>query len=301
MRLLARLLLSVWLLISLNFFLLRALPGSPLENDEVLNPLVRQHLARQFHLDESLWSQYFYYLTGVVTGDLGPSTSYAGSSAAQVIGHHLSVSLILNVLALALVAVMSFLWIFGLQMDHHGRIARVFYFFSLVFVSAPTVLLAPLLILIVSVYWGLLPAAFLSSGWHYLLPAFILALRPSVHLTRTWSTLIQEEWSNDYVRTARAKGISNFKILYSHVLKNSLVPLLSLLPPLTVGLLSGSAFVEILFAIPGVGLLFVDSLRERDYFLASALVLTFGALMISLSLGCEAWARKVDPRLAERI
>jgi oligopeptide transport system permease protein len=110
---------------------------------------------------------------------------------------------------------------------------------------------------------------------------------------------MEEELAKDYVRTAKAKGLSDQRILYRHVLKNSMVPVLSYMGPLCVGLLSGSAFVEILFAVPGLGNLFVESLKERDYFLSSGLVLVFGGLLLLLSQFFEWLSQKIDIRLGD--
>jgi ABC-type dipeptide/oligopeptide/nickel transport system permease component len=292
-----RFLFSVWLLVTLNFILIRLLPGTPLDRLESLNPLVIRKLNEEFNLQGGTVSQYFKYVGNILTGDLGPSVSYPGSSVGYVIQEHLSVTMELNLLALFFVFVISLVFVWGLLRHPDGKTAAVFYFLSLALISAPSILLAPLLILIFSVKLGWIPAAFLKSHWHYILPALILALRPAVYLSRSLTAIMEEEFQKDYVRTAKAKGIAPNKIIFKHVMKNSIVPVLNLLGPVSVGLLSGSAFVEILFAIQGLGHLFVVSLQERDYFLSSGLVLIFGTVLLFLSHFFEAVARRVDRRL----
>lgn len=297
LRPILRFLIGVWLLISLNFILIRALPGSPLDRLENLNPIVTQKLIQQFGLESSLISQYVLYFKNIIMGDLGPSISFPGTSVQSLILQHLSVTAGLNFLALGFVFLICLLFVWGLQKNPHGVVSKIFYGLSLIVISAPSILLAPLVILIFSVYLGWIPAAFLSSVGHYFMPALILALRPAVYLSRSVIVIMEDEINKDYVRTAKAKGLSENLIIFRHVLKNSLAPIFGLLAPLCVGILSGSAFIEILFAIPGLGHLFVNSLQERDYFVSSGLVLCFGALLIFLSGFFEVISRRIDRRL----
>ncbi len=284
-------------MISINFILIRQLPGSPLDRLESLNPAVDQRWIKDLGLDDKLPSQYLNYLGKILQGDLGPSISFPGTSVNEVIGQHWQVTAELNALALFLVFILCGLFIWGQLRKPEGFVATGFYALALTVISAPSILLAPLLILIFSVYANWIPAAFLASPKHYLLPCLVLALRPAVFLARTLLSFMQDEILKDYVRTAKAKGLSPATIIFKHVLKNSLVPILGSLGPLCVGLVSGSAFIEILFAIPGLGGLFVDSLKQRDYFLSSGLVLIFGAVLIFLTLLFEVLARRLDRRL----
>ncbi len=293
--------LSVWLLISVNFFLIRQLPGSPLDRIESLNPAVDQRWMKDLGLDTSWPEQYAHYFRQILKGDLGPSISFPGNSVLELMAQHWQVTAGLNLLALLAVFILSGLFIWGQLLNPEGAVAKAFYAISLAIISAPSILLAPLLILIFSIYAGWIPAAFLSTPRHYILPCLVLALRPAVFLSRTLISFMQEEFLKDYVRTAKAKGLSPVRILMKHVLKNSWVPILGSLGPLCVSLVSGSAFIEILFAIPGLGGLFIESLRQRDYFLSSGLVLAFGTVLIFLTLFFEAVSRRVDARLAENL
>ncbi len=292
---------SLWLLISVNFFLIRQLPGSPLDRLDSLNPAVDQRWIKELGLDMSWPEQYFQYFRQILKGDLGPSISFPGNSVIELITQHWQVTAGLNLLALLVVFILSGVFIWGQLVNPEGKVAKVFYVVSLALISAPSIMLAPLLILIFSVYAGWIPAAFLSSPKHYILPCLVLALRPAVFLSRTLISFMQEELSKDYVRTAKSKGLSPAKILMKHVLKNSLVPIFGSMGPLCVSLVSGSAFIEILFAIPGLGGLFIESLRQRDYFLSSGLVLAFGAVLIFLTLFFESLSHRVDARLSEAL
>lgn len=291
---------SLWLLISVNFFLIRQLPGSPLDRLDSLNPAVDQRWIKDLGLDTSWADQYFHYVGQIFKGDFGPSISFPGNSVVELIAQHWQVTAGLNLLALLAVFILCGLFISGQLLNPAGKVAKIFYAISLAVISVPSILLAPLLILIFSVYAGWIPAAFLSTPRHYILPCLVLALRPAVFLSRTLISFMQDEFLKDYVRTAKAKGLSPLRILMKHVLKNSLVPILGSLGPLCVSLVSGSAFIEILFAIPGLGGLFIESLRQRDYFLSSGLVLAFGTVLIFLTLFFESLSRRVDARLAEQ-
>ena len=298
-RPLLRFLFSLWLLISINFFLIRQLPGSPLDRLESLNPSVDKKWIQELGLENKLSDQYFHYFEKILQGDLGPSISFPGTSVNELLAQHWHVTAGLNLLALMIVFILSAIFIWGQLHDPQSLIAKCFYALTITVLSAPSILLAPLLILIFSVYAGWIPAAFLSTPKHYILPCLILALRPAVYLSRTLLSFMQDEIMKDYVRTAKAKGLSQSIIIFKHVLKNSLVPILGALGPLCVSLVSGSAFIEILFAIPGMGGLFVDSLKQRDYFLSSGLVLVFGSVLIFLTLFFEVLSRRIDRRLVE--
>ena len=298
-RPLHRFLFSLWLLISINFFLIRQLPGSPLDRMDFLNPAVDRSWAKDLGMDTSVLQQYLQYFQKIIKADLGPSISFPGSSVNDLIAQHWQVTASLNFLALGMVFILSVIFIWAQLKNPEGLLAKIFYALTLVIISGPSILLAPLLILIFSVYADWIPAAFLSSPRHYILPCLILSLRPAVFLSRTLISFMKEEILKDYVRTAKAKGLSMTMIIFKHILKNSLLPILSSLGPLCVGLVSGSAFIEILFAIPGLGGLFVDSLKQRDYFLSSGLVLVFGSTLIFLTLFFEFLSRRIDPRLNE--
>ena len=290
---------SLWLLISVNFFLIRQLPGSPLDRLDSLNPVVDQRWMNDLGLNTSWLEQYLHYVQQIFKGDLGPSVSFPGNSVIELIAQHWQVTAGLNLLALVAVFILCGLFIAGQLLNPEGKLAKAIYALSLAILSAPSILLAPLLILIFSVYAGWIPAAFLYTPRHYILPCLVLALRPAVFLSRTLISFMQDEFLKDYVRTAKAKGLSPARILMKHVLKNSLVPILGTLGPVCVSLVSGSAFIEILFAIPGLGGLFIESLRQRDYFLSSGLVLALGTVLIFLTLFFESLSRRVDARLAE--
>jgi oligopeptide transport system permease protein len=292
-----RFIISVWLLVTLNFILIRLLPGGPLDRLESLNPTVAQKLTQEFKLDAQPLTQYFTYISNIIQGDFGPSLAFPGSTVTDVICQALRITLNLNLISLVLVFIISGFFVWALFRNPQGFTAIVFYFLSLSVVSAPSVLVAPVLILIFSVRLGWVPAAFLTRPEHYILPALILALRPAVYLTRNLASIMEDEFQKDYVRTAKAKGLGMNGIIFKHVLKNSIVPVLNLLGPLFVGLLSGSAFVEILFAIQGLGHLFINSLQERDYFLSSGLVFYFGVTLLLLSAFFDFVAFRVDRRL----
>jgi oligopeptide transport system permease protein len=294
-----RFIISIWLLVSINFFLIRQLPGTPLDRIDSLSPLVNKQWIQNLGLDLPLTTQYFRYFGKILQGDFGPSTLVPGSSVMELIARHLGATAGLNVLSLLMVFALAAMFVWAQFRNPEGLLKKIFYFLTIAVISAPSLLLAPVMILIFSMYLGWLPSAFLSTPMHYILPCFVLSLRPAVYLARTLGSVMEEEFSKDYVRTARAKGLSRKNIVFKHVLKNSAVPILNSLGPLCVSLLSGSAFVEILFAIPGLGTLFVDSLKERDYFVASALVFFFGTLLIFLSQMFDFLARKVNVQLRE--
>ena len=290
---------SLIVLTTLMFFLLKALPGGPFVSDEKSHPLVFKTLENKWNLHGSLPSQYFSYFRSLLSGDLGPSMLSPDRSVGSIIGEGLSNTLLLNLIACLLVLVLAFLFSL-LAMRYQGRIfEKVIDQGMIVLISLPGLFLGPFLIYLFGFYFDVLPIAFLTSPAHYVLPVLALSLRPTAYLVRILKTSLQENMHSDFARTATAKGLSPWAVLVKHVLRNSLIPVLSYAGPLIVSLISGSFLVEILFAIPGLGSDFVQALNDRDYTLITGLALFFASMLIIVNSILDIVMRWVDPRLQE--
>lgn len=290
---------SLVVLAALTFFLLKALPGGPFDEDIALNPLVKSRLSEHWQIEQSWWAQAGSYLGALAQGDLGVSMARPERTVSEIISQGLRNTLSLNFLALVFIIVGS-LGISLLAVRFRNSWVEGFINQGVIaFLSLPSLFWGPLLIYVFGFYWNLLPVAFLTSPLHYILPLLTLSLRPLASLVRLLKNSLNDNFQQDYVRTARAKGVGTWGILYRHVLKNSLIPFLSYLGPLVVSLLSGSFLVEVLFAVPGLGTEFVAALNDRDYTLIMGLTLFYGALLILVNSFLDVLLKLMDPRLRE--
>ena len=288
---------TVLLLASLSFFLVRTLPGSPFADEKNLHPAIEKVLLEKWGLDQPLGVQYIDFIGRLVQGDLGPSLMRPEVSVNQRVWEVFSISLGLNSLALLLVFVIApFLVYLSVRFAVLQRFVSQM---SLLFISLPSLFLAPLLIWFFSIYLGWLPVALLETPWHWILPLSVLVLRPMAQLVRMMQTALDKVLKEDFIRTAVAKGLPPRLIFSRHIFPNILTAVLAYLPSLAVGMLSGSFVVEIIFAIPGVGSEFALALAERDYFLLAGLSFVIGVSFVVFSFLSEVLVLWLDPRQAE--
>lgn len=285
-------------LMTLTFFIMKIVPGGPFDGERALPDEIKANLAAKYHLDESLWKQYGRYLTDVARGDLGPSYRYMGARGVnEIIGESLPVSLQLGAWAIFIALLL------GIPLGALAAYRRNTWLdFSAMFVavaglSIPNFLVASLLILVFSIHLGWLPPA-LWDGWQsMILPIVTLMLRPMALIARLTRASLVEALSTDYVRTAEAKGLSAPIVVFKHALKNALVPVVTLLGPLTAAVITGSFVIEVIFAIPGMGKHFVNAVTDRDYTLIMGVTLVYGVIVIAANLVVDLLYAWIDPRI----
>lgn len=304
----------VFVIASMTFFLLRLLPGGPFDEEKALPDHVKKNIEIKYGLDKPLIEQYWDHMKGVATGHLGYSYKYEGREVASILKDAFPVSFKLGFYAL----ILSFLIGVPLGLlaaaNHGTRWDSGAMILAISGISLPSFLMAPILIYIFSFGWPLnklfpsfyqylvdydilLPAALWHSPRHYILPVVTLGIRPAAFIARLTRTSVLDVIHSDFVRTARSKGLSEKVVLYHHVLRNSLVPVLTYAGPLVAGILSGSFIVEIIFAIPGIAKYFVQSVFNRDYPLIMALTLLFSVMLIFANLLVDLLYKVVDPRI----
>ena len=288
---------TLLVLVTAVFFLLRAAPGGPFDAERVLAPAVQAQVAAAYHLDEPLWRQFGRYLAGVLQGDLGPSFQYPGRSVNEIIaaGFPVSLQLGLSALVLALVAGCGAGMLAALRprrLADHGVMAL-----AMTGLSIPNFVVAPLLILGFAVALGWLPAGGWQDWRSAVLPVVALALPQAALLARLMRASMVEVLSQNYIRTARAKGLPEHWVVMRHALKPALVPVVSYLGPAAAQLLTGSIVVEQIFSIPGLGRHFVQGALNRDYTLVMGVVLFYGALIVLCNLLVDLAYRALDPRV----
>ncbi len=293
---------TLFVLVTLAFFMMRAAPGGPFDSEHLLQPEIRANLDRMYHLDEPLFSQFARYLGNLARGDLGPSYKYQDWTVNELIAAGLPVSLLLGGLAMliALLAGFSAGAFAALRQNSAGDHAVMG--IAMTGISVPTFVTAPLLILVFAVYAGILPAGGWNGGaWRNLvLPVAVLALPQVAYIARLTRGAMIEVLRSDYIRTARAKGLSTRAIVLRHALKPSLLPVLSYLGPAVAAVLTGSLVVEQIFGLPGIGRYFIQGALNRDYTLVMGVVVFYGAFVIAMNLIVDLFYAWLDPQVRYR-
>jgi len=291
---------TLLVLAALVFFLLRAAPGGPFDGERVLAPEVQAQVEAAYHLDEPLWRQFGRYLAGLARGDLGPSFQYAGRSVNELIAAGFPVSLQLGLAAMAL-AVLAGCGLGIVAALKRGTLAdRGLMALALTGVSIPNFVVAPLLILAFALALGWLPAGGWDGWRSAVLPVIALALPQVAYLARLTRDSMVEVLAQNWIRTARAKGLPPHWIVLRHALKPALLPVLSYLGPATAQILTGSVVVEQVFSIPGLGRHFVQGALNRDYTVVMGVVMFYGALVVLFNLIVDLLYGALDPRVRAR-
>jgi oligopeptide transport system permease protein len=288
---------TLLILLTLLFFLLRLAPGGPFDGERAFPPEVKAAIDANYGLNLPLGEQYLIWFKGMLSGNWGESFQYIGRPVMEMIFEALPASLILGGLSL-MVSIFVGIPLGLVSAYKQGSFwDKLSIFFAVSGVSLPAYLVASLLVLIFSIHFSLLPAALWESWTSLVLPVFTLALRPAALIARLTRASALESLSSDYVRTAVAKGLATHTVLFKHTLKNSLIPVVTLLGPITASLVTGSFLVEIVFQLPGLGKYFVNSVMNRDYPLVMAITFVYGAFLVICNLASDLLCALLDPRI----
>lgn len=300
-RRLIRLVLVMLTVYTMVFFVARVIPGGPFEEGELpLDPQTVENLRRHYRLDRPVWQQYVTNLWLVVRhGDLGPSYISAHRTVNDILGDHFPISLKLGLVAIVLAIVLGVPIGILSAVRHNTAVDRGGMLFALVGVSVPNFVMTPLLIIVFAVWLRLLP----SGGWEgvfsakALIPAVALAFLPAAALARYTRASMLGVLGMDYVRTARAKGLPEVRIVARHALRNALIPVLTITGLYLSRVVTGSFFVETIAAVPGIGRYFITSISTRDYpvMLGTTLLLSFIVAFVNLVV--DLLYAVVDPRI----
>jgi oligopeptide transport system permease protein len=290
---------TLFVIITLSFFMMRLAPGGPFSKDRNFPPEVLENIKKKYDLDKPLLVQYGLYIKRIVVDfDLGPSTRYSDRSVNELVGDGFMYSLKVGLGAL-IVALMLGLISGLLAALNHNRFLDYFPMsLSMVGISIPDFVLANLLVLILTQMFFLLPAAGVDSLAGYVIPCFTLGLIYASSIARLTRGGMLEILSQDFVRTAKAKGLSGSTILWKHSLKGGLLPVVSYLGPATAGMFTGGLVVEKICFIPGLGKLFIESAINRDYTLSMGCVIVYAVLILIFNLIVDLVYGLLDPRVA---
>lgn len=289
--------LTIWVVITVTFFVMRAVPGGPFVGEKAATPAVEAALKAKYGLDKPLSEQYFTYLKDIVTDlDFGPSLKQRGRDVIDIIGEGLKVSAKLGVIAACIALVMGVILGAFAALKRNSFIDRVIMVITTAFVSMPSFIMGSLLLIFFAVWLSLLPANGNAPGG-LILPVFTLSLSPMAHITRLTRSSMLDVLGQDYIRTAKAKGVSGKNIIFKHALKNSLIPVITYFGPMLAYIVTGSLVVEQIFAVPGIGRAFVNSITGRDYPLIMGTTIVLATLIVVMNLLSDILYKIVDPRI----
>jgi len=291
--------LTLLVIVTVSFFMIRAAPGGPFDQERAFPPDVLAALEAKFDLNLPIWQQYAKYLKRlVVDHDLGPSTKFAERSVNELIGDALPVSFLLGLGAFLVAVFLGTLSGLVAALNHNKFLDYVPMSVAMVGVSVPDFVLANVLILLVIAINPDWPVATLSEWRGYVLPCLTLGLVYAASISRLTRGGLLEILHQDFIRTAKAKGLPSRVIIWRHSLKGGLLPVISYLGPATAGMLTGSIVIEKIFALPGLGKLLIDSATNRDYTLSLGCVIVFAVLIIVLNLIVDLVYGFLDPRVS---
>ena len=285
--------------ITITFFMVHSAPGGPFDYDRVVSPEVMEQLNEKYNLDDPLYKQYLDYLVNIIQGDFGPSFRYPGRSVAEMISLGLPITFELAIYSIlfaaflgtsigSIAALRQNTWLDYLPMT-----------VSMAGICIPSIVLGPLLALIFGIWLGWLPV----SGWgdsypgSKILPVITLGTAYAAYCARLSRGGMLEILGQDFIRTARAKGVSEFRVVMFHALRGGLIPVVSFLGPAIAGLLAGSFVVETIFNIPGLGRFYVQAAFNRDYTMILGTTIFFSSLIILFNLIADIIGAAMDPRV----
>jgi oligopeptide transport system permease protein len=290
-------LIVLWVVATLTFILLRLAPGGPFDRERKLPPEVLANIEAKYHLDEPLSRQYLRYLAGILHLDLGPSYKYLDRGVKEIISDTLPTSVLLGLLALVFALMVSFPTGLIAAYFRNSWIDRFALLTATLGISVPNFILGALLIWLFALQLGWLQAGRWDSAASMILPTVTLGAAPAAYIAALLRSTLIEALGDDFIRTARAKGLRESTVLFKHALRNSLLPVLTVMGPLTAALLTGSFVVEYVFAIPGMGRFFITAVTDRDYPLIMGVTLVYTALLVAANFLVDLCYAYVDPRI----
>jgi dipeptide transport system permease protein len=288
---------TLLVIITLTFFLMHSIPGSPFNEERATSEAVQKNLESFYHLDEPLYVQYFIYLKSVATFDFGPSIKKSSQTVNEMLGRGFPVSFELGMITLIVAIISGILLGIIAALRHNGLIDYLAMTLAVVGISVPNFVMATLLIQQLAVTWEILPVATWTSPKHMILPTLALATGPMAIIARLTRSSMLEVLTQDYIRTAKAKGLSPVKIVFKHALKNALLPVVTILGSLAASILTGTFVIEKIFAIPGMGKYFVESINQRDYPVIMGTTIFYSTVLIVMLFLVDLAYGILDPRI----
>ena len=289
--------LTIWIVITITFFVMHAVPGGPFMSEKAISKEAQAALEAKYGLDKPLMEQYGTYLKDVVTRfDFGPSLKQRGRQVTDIIADGMRTSIKLGLIAAAMAVILGVVLGATAALRRNTVLDKVIMVVTTALISMPSFIMGTFLLLFFSVKLGLVPANG-STAAGLVLPVITLSLSPMANITRLTRSSMLDVLGQDYIRTARAKGVSGRKIIFGHALKNSLIPVLTYVGPMLAFIVTGSMVVEQIFAVPGIGRQFVSSINNRDYTMIMGTTIVLASLIVIMNLVTDILYKVVDPRI----
>lgn len=289
---------TILLIATITFFMMHAIPGGPFTRERPVPDEIMKALNEKYHLDDPLFKQYVDYMKGLVTFDLGPSFSKIGVSVNKLISEGFPASAKIGFYATVLIVILGIPFGIISALKQNKSVDYFVMFLATLGVTVPSFVVATLIIYFFSGKLGWLPTFGISSPLGYVGPVVALAGYSLAFVTRLTRSSMLEVLRQDYIRTARANGISEFKIMAKHAVKNALIPVVTYIGPMMAAIMTGSFVVEKIFAIPGIGQYFVESITNRDYTTIMGVTVFFAAFYIIMVLLVDVAYALIDPRIS---
>lgn len=286
---------TVFIVCGITFFAMNAIPGGPFDGEKALSPEVKEALEKRFNLDKPVGEQFVLYMKNLAHGDFGVSAK-TGRDIKTTIFESFKVSAKLGGMAILTALVLGLIFGSLAALTRNHLPDRLIIFFSTLFTSLPSFVFGSLLLLVFCVTLKWVPV-WSPDNQKYLLPVIALAAYPMAYITRLTKSSMLDVLGQDYVRTARAKGVSQLKTIFKHTLRNSLIPVITYVGPMTASILTGSLVVEKIFTIGGLGAKFVEAITNRDYPLIMGTTIFLAVLMVTMNLITDIVYKMIDPRI----
>ena len=286
---------TIFIVCVITFFTMNAIPGGPFAGEKAKSPEVQAALEKRFNLDKPVGQQFVIYMKNLLHGDFGISAK-TGREISQTILSKFAVSAKLGIMAVLLALVIGIVFGSIAALQRNRWPDRLIIFLSTLFTSLPSFVLGSFLLVIFSVKLGIVKA-WSPTNQNLILPVIALAMYPAAYITRLTKTSMLDVMGQDYVRTARAKGVAQWKVLFVHTLRNALIPVVTYLGPMIAGVLTGSLVIEQIFTIGGLGAEFVQSITNRDYPMIMGVTIFLAVFMVTMNLLTDIVYKLIDPRI----
>lgn len=290
-------LISLFILISATFFLMKAIPGNPFMGEKNVSPEIQARLMEQYGLDKPIFQQYTKYLGDIATGDFGISMKRLNQDVGDIIRQTFGVSLKLGAVAIVVAVIVGILLGMIAAMNHRKIIDNVAMVLAVLGIAVPSFVLASLLQFYLAQEAGWFKVMGLNGPLDYVLPVAALSAQPIAFIARLTRSSMLEVLHADYVKTAKAKGLNSITIMFKHIIRNAILPVVTYVGPMTANIVTGSVVIERVFGIGGIGKVFVESITTRDYTMIMGITIFYGLILMVARFITDIAYVIIDPRI----
>ncbi|MBW4080093.1 ABC transporter permease [Paenibacillus sp. S150] len=288
---------SLFVLISATFFLMKAIPGDPFTAEKKIPEQILQRLYAQYNLDKPVFEQYVLYLKNIIRGDLGISMKMLNQEVTDIISQTFSSSLKLGVVAIIVAIIVGIVLGMLAALYHRKLIDNIAMVMAVLGIAVPSFVVASLLQYLLAYHWKIFPVMGFKGPMHYFLPVMALTASPIAVIARLTRSSMLEVLHADYIKTAKAKGLSWMSILSRHVLRNGIMPVITYVGPMTANIITGSVVIEQIFGIGGIGKQFVQAINTRDYPIIMGITIFYGVILMVARFLTDVAYVAIDPRI----